>query len=87
MTHVKLVLTVEAFRIYSQALTEAGAISKITLGDAIKCIGITAILTGRIQIRNPEFGSRQVWGSIRRNQALECKVGQIKFMTKWVTRM
>ena len=55
LSHVKLVLTIRAFRIFSQALTEAGAISWITLGDAIKCIGIAAILTGCIQIRNPEL--------------------------------
>ena len=55
LSHANLVLTIRAFRIFSQAFTEAGAISSITLGEAFKCVGITAILTGRIEIRNPEF--------------------------------
>ena len=53
-----IVLTNEAFRIFSKAFTEAATISSITLGEAFKCVGITAIYTCRIQIRNPEFNSR-----------------------------
>ena len=43
-----VLLTVKAFNIFSLAFTNAGTIICITLGEAIKCVGIAAILTCRI---------------------------------------
>ena len=53
-----IVLTIGAFGIFSEAFAVTGTISRITLREAFKRIRIAAILTSRIQIRNPKFKFR-----------------------------